>query len=148
MKEFEKSTIDFNMQSRSYAKVTKVSMKMKSSASPCPLDQISVIAFKKCPALRSRLANILQRAWSAKTFPDDWKSGATVLAYKKMTLDILKTFIQSPYNLCYRKYLLPSLETDFSTSLQKTNTLRRIFKKVFGKKYRVVLNALKVYRIS
>ena len=56
---------------------------MKSSTSPCLLDQIIVILFKKCPFLRSRLTNILQTAWSTKTFPDVWKSGVTVLAFKK-----------------------------------------------------------------
>ena len=57
---------------------------MKLSASPCPLDQISVIAFKKHPILCLRLRNILQTAWTAKTFPDVWKSGVTVLTYKKV----------------------------------------------------------------
>ena len=83
MKEFENPTTDFNMQAPTYAEITKVIMKMKLSASPCRLDQISVIAFKKCPALRLRLTNILQTASTAKTFLDVWKSEITVLAYKK-----------------------------------------------------------------
>ena len=80
MKEFENPTTDFTMQPSTYAEVSKVIMKMKSLASPCPLYQISVIAFKKCLVLHSRLTNILQTACTAKTFPDVWKSGVRVLA--------------------------------------------------------------------
>ena len=68
MKEFANLTTDFNIQPTAYAEGIKVLLKMKSSTSPCPLDQISVIAFKKCPVLRSRLINILQTAWTAKIF--------------------------------------------------------------------------------
>ena len=59
MKEFENPIIDFNMQPTCYTEVTKVIMKMKSSASPCLLDQISATAFKKCPVLHSSLTNSL-----------------------------------------------------------------------------------------
>ena len=59
MKEFENPKTDFNMQPPTYADVTKFIMKMKSSASPCLLDQVSVNTFKKCAILRSRLTNIL-----------------------------------------------------------------------------------------
>ena len=83
MKEFENPTTDFNMQPPTYLRVTKFIMKIKLSASPCPLDQISVFAFKKCSVLRLHLTNTLQTAWTAKTFPDVWKSAVTILAYKK-----------------------------------------------------------------
>ena len=56
---------------------------MKSSTLPCPLDQVSVIAFKKCPILRSHPTKIIQSAWKIRTFPKSWKSGITVLAYNK-----------------------------------------------------------------
>ena len=58
-------------------------MKTKSSASPCPNDVISIIAFKKCPILRSHLVKIIQTAWKEKTSPRIWRSGVTVLAHKK-----------------------------------------------------------------
>ena len=58
-------------------------MKIKLSASPCPNDAISIIAFKKCPILRSHLVKIIQTDWTEKTFPKIWRSGVTVLAHKK-----------------------------------------------------------------
>ena len=148
IKKFENSTTDFNMQPPTSVEITKVIMKTKLSPSPCPLDQVSAITFKTCPVLRSHLTNILQTALTEKTFLDVWESGVTVLTYKMVTLKIHRTFVQSPCNLYFRKYLLPLFEIDFSTSLQKGNTLKRIFKKVFGRKYQAVSNTSNVYRIS
>ena len=62
MREFENPAYDFKIQPPTFAEITKFIMKMKFSASPRPLDQISVITFKKCPVLTSRLKNILQTA--------------------------------------------------------------------------------------
>ena len=75
---FKDPAINFNLEPPTYAEITKIISKMKSSASPCPLDQVGVIAFKKCPILRSHLTKIIQLAWKAKTFPKPWKSGVTV----------------------------------------------------------------------
>jgi hypothetical protein len=66
-----------------YKEITKIITKMKSAASPCPLDQISIIAFKKCPYLRTQLWRILTKVWQGGKFPSVWKEGVTVLAYKK-----------------------------------------------------------------
>ena len=84
MKTFKDSTINFNLEPPTYTEITQIISKMKSSALPCPLDQVSVISFKKCPILRSHLKKIMQLAWKARTFPKHWKSGVTVLAYKKI----------------------------------------------------------------
>ena len=56
---------------------------MKSSGSPCPLDQISIISFKRCPYLRSYITEIIKVVWSSGTLPNDWKKACTVLAHKK-----------------------------------------------------------------
>ena len=46
-------TVEFSKEPVSYKKICKVINRMKSSGSPCPLDQISIICFKRCPYLRS-----------------------------------------------------------------------------------------------
>ena len=56
---------------------------MKPSGSPCPLDQISIICFKRCPYLRSYLTEIIQAAWSCGVVPSEWKKACTILIYKK-----------------------------------------------------------------
>ena len=94
MKTFKDPISNFNTEPPTYTEITKIISKMKSSALPCPLDQVSVIAFKKCLILCSHLMKIIQLAWKIKTFPKAWKSGVTVLAYKKGDLDEPENFRQ------------------------------------------------------
>ena len=56
---------------------------MKSSASPCPLDQISVIALKNCPYLRTQLWRFILKAWENALFLKTWRQGITILIHKK-----------------------------------------------------------------
>ena len=69
-------------------------MKMKSSGSPCPLDQISVIVLKRCPILRTYVWKIMEFCWKNKYFPTVWKNGITVLIYKKQD----PAFVNDPAN--------------------------------------------------
>ena len=39
----------FDVSPPSYEKVTSIIRRIKSSGSPCPLDKISIICFKRCP---------------------------------------------------------------------------------------------------
>ena len=67
MKKLDEPTINFHLETPSYAEITKIIVRMKSSASPYPYDAISIIAIKKCPILRSDVDsaviafNILER---------------------------------------------------------------------------------------
>jgi len=45
--------IPFDLDPPTYEQITHVIRKMKASGSPCPLDQISIICFKRCPYLRT-----------------------------------------------------------------------------------------------
>ena len=83
MKTLNEPSYNFNLDPPSYRELTKVIMKMKSGTSPCPLDQISVILFKKCPHLRTFLWRIISSAWTRAEFPKAWKQGITILVYKK-----------------------------------------------------------------
>ena len=56
---------------------------MKASGSPCPLDQLSIICFKRCPFLRTYLSEIIRTAWSTGTVPSEWKRACTILIHKK-----------------------------------------------------------------
>ena len=67
----------------SYQEVTKAIRKSKSKSSPCPLDHISVICFKKCPILRTILHKIISECWTRGEIPSCWKKGLTILIYKK-----------------------------------------------------------------
>ena len=56
---------------------------MKTSGSPCPLDQISVICFKRCPYLRTVITEIIGVVWKSGRVPSAWKRACTVLVHKK-----------------------------------------------------------------
>ena len=75
--------IEFNLDPPTYQQITNIIRKMKSSGSPCPLDQLSIICFKRCPYLRSYLTDLIREIWLSKTVPTEWKKACTILIHKK-----------------------------------------------------------------
>ena len=73
----------FNLDVPAYQQITNGICKMKSSGSPCPLDQISIICFKRCSFLSSYLIEIIHATWMSGVFPSDWKKACTILIHKK-----------------------------------------------------------------
>ena len=80
---FAPPQVPFNLDPPSYQQITNIIRNMKSSGSPCSLDQISIISFKRCPYLRSYITEIIKVVWSSGTLPNNWKKACTVLAHKK-----------------------------------------------------------------
>ena len=85
--QFASPKTPFNLDPPTYQEITKVIRKMKPSGSPCPLDQISIICFKRCPYLRSYLTDIIHAAWSSGVVPSEWKKACTILIHKKGETD-------------------------------------------------------------
>ena len=79
--------IPFNLSALSYREITNIIRRMKTSGSPCPLDQISIIVLKRSTYLRTYLTAIISQAWTTKTVPSTWKKAITVLIYKKGPTD-------------------------------------------------------------
>ena len=75
--------IPFNLEPPTYQQISNVIRKMKASGSPCPLDQLSIICFKRCPFLRTYLSEIIRTAWSTGSVPSEWKKACTILIHKK-----------------------------------------------------------------
>ena len=65
---------------------------MKTSGSPCPLDQISIISFKRCPYLRTYLKELIQAVWLSGSVPDEWKKACTILIHKKNDANLPENF--------------------------------------------------------
>ncbi|CAB3996693.1 Hypothetical predicted protein [Paramuricea clavata] len=65
---------------------------MKTSGSPSPLDQISIICFKRCPYLRTYLVELIQAVWLSGTVPDEWKKACTILIHKKGDTNLPENF--------------------------------------------------------
>ena len=74
---------EFDLEPPTYQQISNVIRKMKTSGSPSPLDQISIICFKRCPYLRTYLIELVQAAWLSGTVPDERKKACTILIHKK-----------------------------------------------------------------
>ena len=61
----------FDLSPPSYKQISKVVRRIKASGSPCPLDQLSIIPFKRCPYLRSYLTEVFRIIWQSGEIPDD-----------------------------------------------------------------------------
>ena len=121
--------VPFNIDPPSYQQITNIIRNMKASASPCPLDQVSIISFKRCPYLRSHLTDLIRRAWFSGVVPSAWKRACTVLVHKKEATDDpsnfrLITLESVPLNIftsCLRNSIFKFLtENNFiETAIQK-----------------------------
>ena len=76
-------TESFSNQPVTYKKICKVISRMKTSGSPCPLDQLSIICFKRCPYLRSYILKVCNEVIAKNSIPESWKKAVTILIYKK-----------------------------------------------------------------
>ena len=80
--------VPFNIDPPSYQQITNIIRNKTTSASPCPLDQVSIISFKRCPCLRSYLTGLIRHAWFSGVVPSSaWKRACTVLVHKKGATD-------------------------------------------------------------
>ena len=75
--------IQFDLDPPSYQQVTNIIRRTKACGSPCPLDQLSVICFKRCPFLRTYLTDLIRAVWLSGTIPSEWKKACTILIHKK-----------------------------------------------------------------
>ena len=76
MKQLSAPNVSFDNEPPTYKEIMKMIMKMKSSGSPCPLDQISVIVLKRCPILRTYVWKIVKFCGKISIFQ---QCGKTVL---------------------------------------------------------------------
>ena len=61
---------EFDLQPQTYQQITNIIRKMKTSGSPSPLDQISIICFKRCPCLQTHLTELIQAVSLTETVPE------------------------------------------------------------------------------
>ena len=76
-------SIPFNLSPPTYQEITRIIKLMKSSGSLCPLDQTSIICFKRYPYLRSFILNICTEILRSNTLLAQWTKADTILIHKK-----------------------------------------------------------------
>ena len=86
------NTVDSVQNLSTNHQVTNIIRKMKPSGSPCPLDQVSVICFKRCPFLRSYLTDLIHAVLSSGSIPSEWKKACTILIDKKGDTSVPSNF--------------------------------------------------------
>ena len=126
---FNQHSFSFDQSPPSYAKVTQVIRRIKSSGSPCPLDKISIICFKRCPYLRTFLTEIIRIIWESGRVPSEWKKACTVLVHKKGTSDDPANFRPITLDSVPLKVFTSCLRDSMFPFLVKINSLIRKFKK-------------------
>ena len=126
---FNQPSFSFDKSLPSYAKVTQVIRRIKSSGSPCPLDKISIICFKRCPYLRTFLTEIIRIIWESGRVPSEWKKACTVLVHKKGTSDDPASFRPITLESVPLKVFTSCLRDSMFPFLVKINSLIWKFKK-------------------
>ena len=145
MKTFKDPTINFDLELPTYTEITKIISKMKSSASPCPLDQVSVIAFKKWPILRSHLTKIIQLAQKSRKLGNLAQQCSLI---KKGDPDEPENFCPITLQPVLSKVFTSIIRNRLYQFLEKMSIQNQIFKRISGKKSEVVLSSSKHLRIS
>ena len=75
--------IQYDLDPPTYQQITTIIRKMKASGSSCPLDQLSIISFKRCPYLRTYITELIRAVWLSGVVPTEWKKACTILIHKK-----------------------------------------------------------------
>ena len=126
---FNQPSFSFDQSPPSYAKVIRVIRRIKSSGSPCLLDKISIICFKRCPYLRTFLTENIRIIWESGRVPSEWKKLVPFWCTKKALAMILQTPDLSLSNLFLIKSSLHVYVILCFPFLVKINSLIRKFKK-------------------
>ena len=120
VKKLSEDTEKFNMLPPSYEERTRVIIKMKSSGSTCSFVQISVLALKHCPILRTNLHRIIKKCWEL---------GFTILIYKKDSPGIPGNFNLIPLESKYAKVFTSLVKNRTYAFLVKNNHTETIILK-------------------
>ena len=126
--------VPFLLDPPSNQQITKIVRRMKASASPCPLDQVSIISFKCCPYLRSYLTQLIFSVWSSGTVPSAWKKACTVLVHKKGDTDDPSNFRPITLESVPFKIFTSCLRNSIFKFLTESNFIEHDIQEVFSPK--------------
>ena len=128
---FKEPKHSFDTSIPTYAEITRIIRKIKSRGSPCPLDQISIILFKRSPYARSYITSIIQKIWEKGEVPKTWKKAVTVLIYKSRETDIPSNFRSITLETVPLKIFTSILRNRMYRFLNKNNYIENSIQKGF-----------------
>ena len=124
-------SIPYDLSPPSYHQITKVVRRMKASGSPCPLDKISIIPFKRCPYLRSYLTELFRIIWKSGNTPRAWKKACTILIHKKDDLSDPANFRPITLETVPLKIFTSCMRDSMYTFLQRNGYIEHNIQKGF-----------------
>ena len=122
---------EFDLEPPTYQQVTNIIRKMKTSGSPCPLDQLSIICFKSFLYLRYYLTELIQVVWLSGTVPEEWKKACTILIHKKGDTNSPENFRPITLQSVLLKGFTSSLRDTIFTFLLANNLIEHKIQKGF-----------------
>ena len=81
------TTVEFNCGEITMEEISVAVRKSKTKSAPCPLDGISYVVFKRCPALLTALFNLFNTCWAQSVVPVQWKIASVKLLGKQAAGD-------------------------------------------------------------
>ena len=114
-----------------YDEVARAVKRLRSGASPCPFDHVSVLILKNFPMLRTHLHKILQYCWEIHSVQKTWKHGFTVLIYKKGVSSNPANFRPITLEPVYLKVLSSIVRRRLYSFLVKNNYIESEIQKGF-----------------
>ena len=136
---FSQPSNPFDVSPPSYEKVTSIIRRIKSSGSPCPLDKISIICFKRCPYPRTLLTDIIRVVWNSGKVPAEWKKACTILVHKKGNNDDPANFRPITLESVPLKVFTSCIRDSIFTFLKQNNFIESEIQKGFTPKMSGVL---------
>ena len=124
-------TIEYNLDPPTYQQITNIIRKMKTSGSPCPLDQVSIICFKRCPFLRSYLTELIRAVWLSGSIPVELKKACTILMHKKDDTNCPSNFRPITLETIALKVFTSCLRNSIFTFLLANNFIKHNIQKGF-----------------
>ena len=110
---------------------------MKSSCSPCPHDQMSIIILKRCPYIRTVLHRIIMHCQQKQIFPEEWRYAFTILVYKRASNKDPANFrpitLQPVFAKVFSSFIRNRMYTHFvKNKFIETNLEKGFWSKIFG----------------
>ena len=118
-----------------YKKITGIIDKLKSSGSPCPQDQTSIIILKRCLTLKTFIHKIISHCWRERKFPSCWKQAFTVWIHKKGFNMEPSNFLPITFQAFFAKIYSSLIRKRIYNFLLENQLLSRTYRKVSVEQY-------------
>ena len=131
MKQYEEPIKDCNIKPPTYNEKKNKIIKMKSSGSSCPINQVSTLMLKKFLILRTIVWKICCYCRENNHFLAKWKNSTTILIHKKDNTEDPSNFRPIALELILSKVMTPHIRNRIFTLVVENNYVETNIEKGF-----------------